>query len=531
MPLKFLGQDTGRLPRIDRYELIAELASGGMASVYLARLVGMGGFERFFAIKRLHPHLGSEEGFVSMFLDEARIVAGIRHQHVVPVLEVGASEHGYYLVMEYIEGETLGVFLSQGVDGGNPMPPGVAVRIALDSLAGLHAAHEHVDPDGHPIGLVHRDVSPQNILVDTNGVARIADFGVAHATSRLSTTRAGQLKGKVAYMAPEQARGENVSPRSDVFAAAIVLWECLTSRRLFLAENEAVTLNRLIFEPIPRLREVNPAMPDAVDRVLARALERDPAKRYATAADMADELQAAARASRMLASASDVKTYVRSVIGVAMERRRASVRDHLSRTIASEPLGATTSGHLDRPNLGLVKPSDSSVSSAAMAVPAPVSHPASLEVTSPAAAVEQQSASTKRLAFFITGGAGFGVLAVVATLFALDDGAPQTPGGPATGTSSSQVPATASAPPPTTSASTPAQTSASAASSSNVEPRATSTSVDKTPSTARTARTTPAPTKTEPTPTATTPAPTSEPPPAGTPDPTAPDDLKQNPYR
>jgi serine/threonine-protein kinase len=528
MPLKFLGQDTGRLPRIDRYELIAELASGGMASVYLARLVGMGGFERFFAIKRLHPHLGSEEGFVSMFLDEARIVAGIRHQHVVPVLEVGASEHGYYLVMEYIEGETLGAFLSQGVDGGNPMPPGAAVRIALDSLAGLHAAHEHVDPDGHPIGLVHRDVSPQNILVDTNGVARIADFGVAHATSRLSTTRAGQLKGKVAYMAPEQARGEGVSPRSDVFAAGIVLWECLTSRRLFLAENEAVTLNRLIFEPIPRLREVNPSMPEAVDRVLARSLERDPAKRYASAADMADELQAAARASRMLASASDVKTYVRSVIGVAMERRRASVRDHLSRMMANEPLGATTSGHLDRPDLGLVKPSDSSVSSAAMAVPAPTSHPSALEVTSPAAALEQQSASTKRLAFFIAGGAGVGVLAVVATLFALDDGAPQSPTGPATGASSTQSPTTAIVP---ASATPPPQLSASALASSSSDPRATSTSAGKPHSTA--ARTTPAATKTEPTATATAtpPATTSEPPPATTPDTTAPDDLKRNPYR
>ncbi len=531
MPLKFLGQDTGRLPRIDRYELIAELASGGMASVYLARLVGMGGFERFFAIKRLHPHLGSEEGFVSMFLDEARIVAGIRHQHVVPVLEVGASEHGYYLVMEYIEGETLGVFLSQGVDDGNAMPPGAAVRIALDSLAGLHAAHEHVDPDGRPIGLVHRDVSPQNILVDTNGVARIADFGVAHATSRLSTTRAGQLKGKVAYMAPEQARGEGVSPRSDVFAAGIVLWECLTSRRLFLAENEAVTLNRLIFEPIPRLREINPAMPEAVDRVLARALERDPARRYASAADMADELQAAARASRMLASASDVKTYVRSVIGVAMERRRASVRDHLSRMMASEPAGASPSGHLDRPDLGFVKPSDSSVSSAAMAVPAPASHPSALEVTSPAATTEQPSASTKRLALFIAGGAGFGVLAVVATLFALDDGAPSSSGDPAIRASSMEVPPTASAPTSAAASTGPRpEASATASASSSTEPRPSSTNTGKprsgavhTPATTKTTSTAAAPTTTAP--------PPPEPPPAATPDTTAPDDLKRNPYR
>jgi serine/threonine-protein kinase len=311
-----------------------------------------------------------------------------------------------------------------------------------------------------------------------------------------------------------------------VFAAGIVLWECLTSRRLFLAENEAVTLNRLIFEPIPRLREVNPAMPDAVDRVLARALQRDPAKRYASAADMADELQAAARASRMLASASDVKTYVRSVIGVAMERRRASVRDHLSRMMASEPLGATTSGHLDRPDIGLVKPSDSSVSSAAMAVPAPTSHPSAVEVTSPAAAFEQQSASTRRLAFFIAGGAGVGVLAVVATLFALDDGAPQSPPAPATGASSTQDPTTAIVP---ASVTPPPQLSASAMTSSSAGPRATSTSVGKAHSAAT--RTTPAATKTEPTATATPPPATPEPPPPTTPDTTAPDDLKRNPYR
>ena len=535
MALKFLGKDSGRLPRIDRYELIAEIASGGMASVYLARLVGVGGFERFFAIKRLHPHLGSEEGFVSMFLDEARIVAGIRHQHVVPVLEVGASEHGYYLVMEYVEGETLGSFISRSIEGDEPIPPEVAIRILIDTLGGLHAAHEHVDPDGNLIGLVHRDVSPQNILVDINGVARIADFGVAHATSRLSSTRAGQLKGKVAYMAPEQARGQTVTPRSDVFAAGIVLWEALCQSRLFLADNEAVTLNRLIFEPIPRIRDVNPNLPSAVDKVLSRALERDPAKRYATAADMADELQVAARASRLLGAPSDVRTYVRNVIGVAMEQRRASVRNHLAQMTSSPGTGDESLSPFDRPDLGVVKPSDSSVSSAAMAVPTPLSYPSSPhEVTSPAAPYPPRS--PRKLALFIVAGGIVGALVVAGGWLAL--GEPASALGPAAGSSAQQQmnpPDAAARPSSEIADAVDAVPSASAA----VEPPPEEPPVPTPPADTTRTRSTPskpppgpAPTATV-VPSATQPAPTGTPGP-GTPGTTAPaadDDLKRNPYR
>ncbi len=440
MPLKFLGQDGGPLPRIDRYELVAEIASGGMASVYLARLVGVGGFERFFAIKRLHPHLESEEDFVSMFLDEARIVANIRHQHVVPMLEVGASAHGYYLVMEYIEGDTLGTFISRGIEGGDLIPPDVALRVVIDTLSGLHAAHGHVDPDGNPTGLVHRDVSPQNILVDIHGVARIADFGVARAASRLSSTRSGQLKGKVAYMAPEQARGGEVTPRSDVFAAGIVLWEALCGCRLFLADNEAVTLNRLLFEPIPALREVNPKLPRVLEQALQKALARDPAKRFATAADMAEALQTAARASHMLGTPADVRTYVRSVIGVDIERRRANVRGHLSR-VAEGGTGAEPS--LDRPDLGVVKPTDSSVSSAAMAVPSSESGPSSAnQIQAPAPSASPRS--PKKLALFVAASAALGLSVAAVGFFALRE--PSQPVGPALGASASEPRLPASAP-------------------------------------------------------------------------------------
>lgn len=531
MPLKFLGQEAGHLPCIDRYELIAEIASGGMASVYLSRLVGMGGFERFFAIKRLHPHLGNDEGFVSMFLDEARIVAGIRHPHVVPVLEVGASGHGYYLVMEYIEGDTLGTLLTRGMSDGNPIPPEVAIRIILDVLAGLHAAHEHVDAAGRPIGLVHRDVSPQNILVDVNGVSRIADFGVAHATSRLSSTRSGQLKGKVAYMAPEQARGQTVTPRSDVFAAAIVLWEALTRKRLFLAENEAVTLNRLIFEPVPPVRSVNPSLPVAVEQVLDRALQRDPAKRYASASDLADELQSTARACRLLGSPSDVKNYVRSLIGVAIERRRASVRDHLGK-LAQVPRDPSAPGPLDRPDLGVIKPSDSSVSAAAMAVPSPISHPSlPREVTSPTGPSMRSSVSSRRVLAFIALGGAVGAVAVAGAVLAFQsqpepsthvEGSPDgIHAGTATGSSVLGIPPAS----PTTTQEAAADASATVVASTT--PTTPSPPVTKKPRGSG-ERTSPTATTTSLQPTS---QPTTKPPVEEPATPAVVDDLKRNPYR
>src|SRR6185369_608614 len=189
------------------------------------------------AVKRLHPHLASEEEFIEMFLDEARLAAGIHHPHVVPLLEVGESDSGYYLVMEYIEGDTLARLMARALARAQPIPRPVLVRIILDALAGLHAAHELLDADGNPVQLVHRDVSPQNVLVGVDGSSRITDFGVAHAASRLQNTRADRLKGKIAYMSPEQAHAGDVDRRADVFAMGIILWEVLAARRLFKADS------------------------------------------------------------------------------------------------------------------------------------------------------------------------------------------------------------------------------------------------------------------------------------------------------
>ena len=252
-----------------------------MATVFLARRGGVGGFQRFVAIKRLHPHLQNEPEFVEMFLDEARLAALIHHPNVVPILEVGESDTGYYLVMEYVEGDTLSRIVARTMSLGQLPPRHVVLRIILDTLAGLHAAHELRDDRGQMLGLVHRDVSPQNVLVGVDGTARITDFGVARASSRL--------------MAPEQTRGDELDRRTDLFAMGIMLWEVLCARRLFKADSEAATLQRILVEPIRPPSEVLPAIPRAFDAVVLRALDRDATRRYQTAADMADALEAAAR--------------------------------------------------------------------------------------------------------------------------------------------------------------------------------------------------------------------------------------------
>jgi len=336
--------------RLDRFELIAELAVGGMGSVYLARLGGAGGFQRLYAIKRLHDHLAKNADFISMFLDEARLAARIHHPNVVPIVEVDTTEAGYYLVMEYIEGDTVWRLFNRAAKSGKRVPDRVALRIALDSLAGLHAAHELTDDEGKPLEIVHRDVSPHNILVGVDGVARITDFGIARAATRLAVTQSGQLKGKLSYMAPEQARSEAVDRRADVFSMGICLWEMLAGQRLFKSEFEAETLNRLLYDPIPMLRSFVPAVPAEVEAVCMKALTRDPDKRYATAAEFAEALEQAARLHDLVGGKRDLSSCVDDVLGSDLAERREALRawraesdPERAPSSAASPIGAPPS--------------------------------------------------------------------------------------------------------------------------------------------------------------------------------------------
>lgn len=227
------------MEKLGRYELLRPIASGGMAKVYLGRTNSVGGFERLVAIKLMHPHLADDNDFVSMFLDEARLAAQIRHPHVVGVSDVDRSDEGMFLVMDFVDGAPLSRIISRQRAQGEALPLGVLLRIFLDAMAGLHAAHE-LQQDGQPMLLVHRDISPANILVGLDGLARITDFGVARAEARIATTRGGEVKGKMPYMSPEHIMGEDIDRRADVYSSACVLWEMLTLKRLFKADKGVI---------------------------------------------------------------------------------------------------------------------------------------------------------------------------------------------------------------------------------------------------------------------------------------------------
>ncbi len=342
MPKVKLLDPTDERRRLDRYELIGELAAGGMATVFLGRIAGAGGFQRFVAIKRLHPHLAHDQEFIEMFLDEARLAARIHHPHVVPILEVGETASGYYLVMEYIEGDTLSRVVARALSQGKGLSPPILIRILLDALSGLHAAHELMGDDGQLLNLVHRDCSPQNVLVGVDGCSRITDFGVARASSRLSSTRGDRLKGKLSYMSPEQARGDDLDRRSDVFAMGIVLWEILTGKRLFKAENEAAILTKVLTGPIPAPSRITQGIHPAIDAACLRALDRDLDRRYQSAAEFADALEVAGRQAATanevgVASPRDVAGYMQSMLGTDIAAQRESVRAWLSASDVSLP--------------------------------------------------------------------------------------------------------------------------------------------------------------------------------------------------
>ncbi len=278
---------------LGRYEIIRRVAAGGMAMVHLGRVAGEGGFERLVAIKLMHEHLTEDPDFVAMFLDEARLAAGIQHPNVVSTLDVQRGPDGLFIVMDFVDGPSLlQIFRARFTDR-EQMPLGLGLRIVLDVLAGLNAAHELVDRDGKPQNLIHRDVSPGNILVGYDGIARIADFGVARAEARISSTRGDQLKGKLAYMAPERLSITDIDRRVDIYSAGCVLWEMLTLERLFRGDDEPQLIAALLAGPRLRPQEVRPDIPDGIDEACMQALGPREG-RFRTAAAFAAALEEAA---------------------------------------------------------------------------------------------------------------------------------------------------------------------------------------------------------------------------------------------
>ncbi len=277
--------------RVGRYDVLGRLETGGMAEILLGQLRGPSGFEAPVVIKRILPHLARDPSFEKMFLDEARIAAGVRHPNVVHVHELGRENDDLFLVMEYLEGEPVMGVLRRAASRGIRVDPMVSAHVLAETAAGLHAAHELKDPDGELRNVVHRDVSPSNIFVTYEGHVKILDFGIAKAADRMTKTDAGLIKGKFAYMSPEQCRGEPLDRRSDVFGLGIVLYEMLTGRRLFQRRTQAATIRAVLEHEIAPPSELAPGIPEELERICMKALSRSRRRRYPTAAQMRSDLK------------------------------------------------------------------------------------------------------------------------------------------------------------------------------------------------------------------------------------------------
>ncbi|MEY4547963.1 MAG: hypothetical protein RL685_4158 [Pseudomonadota bacterium] len=290
--------------------------------MYLARTRGVAGFEREVALKLVHAHLRADEESRLHLLEEARLAARIRHPNVVPVTEVDADACGVFLVMDYVEGEALSGLVRLLRDHNHRLPTRLIARIMNDALAGLHAAHELRDKQGQLVGLVHRDFSPQNILVGIEGVARLADFGVAKAASRTVRTKTGLVKGKVAYMSPEQARGHKVDRRCDVWAAGVVVWELVTGRKLYDHEDDVATLLSVVTEEPPRLAQVLQGVPASLDEAVSYALTSDVNRRCPSAETLRCMLESAWDECGGMATPAELGAFVRQTVGHKLTERR-----------------------------------------------------------------------------------------------------------------------------------------------------------------------------------------------------------------
>lgn len=311
---------------LGRYELLLPIAQGGMATVWAARQKGSRGFQKTVAIKTMLPTLSDDPQFEQMFLDEAALAAKIHHPNVAEILDLGEQDEIIYLVMEWVDGEALSVVHKAARKNNAQLPQRIAVRVGIQACAGLHAAHELHDENDVPLELVHRDVSPQNILVTYDGIVKLVDFGVAKAVGRAGgETTAGQLKGKVPYMSPEQTRGGNVDRRTDIFAMGIVLYKLSTGVHPFLGENDLVTMRNIITRPLLPPRVKNPGFPQELEQVLIKCLQKDPDKRYQTMVELGNALERALNS--MGIADDDIGGYVRTLMGDRGAKRRAALRD------------------------------------------------------------------------------------------------------------------------------------------------------------------------------------------------------------
>jgi len=288
------GEDPDRGRRIGKYEILTRLSMGGMAELFLAFTSGPGGFRKFVAVKQILPDIKKDEQFVKMFLDEARITAAFSHANIGQVFDLGEDGGELYLAMEFLPGQNLEQVVKAASRRGYPLPMGFVGRVIRDACLGLHYAHHFTDPSGRPAVVVHRDVSPKNVMLTYDGVVKVIDFGIAKARGRLGRTQVGMVKGTSGYMSPEQVRGSTtLDGRSDLFSVGVMMHELLTGQRLFQGPHEAAVMLQIVEGNVPAPRSVNPEVPEALEAVVMRALAREVSQRFTTGREMARAIEAA----------------------------------------------------------------------------------------------------------------------------------------------------------------------------------------------------------------------------------------------
>jgi serine/threonine protein kinase len=330
-PKKTTEDPNPPLRHVGRYELVGLLGQGGMASVHIGRLAGLAGFEKLVAVKIIHPHLVSEREFVSMFLDEARIAACIQHPNVAAITEMGEDEGQLYMVGELVQGESLRNVMRRLREERAGLPHAVSAYVVAKMCDGLHAAHELADGAGRPCGIVHRDVSPQNVLVSYSGHVKLIDFGVAQARDRITHTQSGTIKGKIGYLSPEQLRGIPLDRRSDVFSAGVVLYQLLTGTHPFPGDSDIQRLDRIARAEFRPPRELEPSVSPHLERVVITALAREPSDRFPSAAAMAQAIGEANRAAGERVGSTRLSALMKWLFSKDIAERAGSLERHRER--------------------------------------------------------------------------------------------------------------------------------------------------------------------------------------------------------
>src|SRR5207253_6415658 len=310
--------------------LLERIAVGGMAEVYAAKSFGVEGFERILAIKKILPTLGEDPEFVSMFVDEARIAVQLSHANIVQVLELGKHDETLYIAMEYVADRDVRQLAERYRRQGLPMPTPQACAIVARACEALDHAHRKCDASGKPLGIVHRDVSPQNVLVSFAGDVKLIDFGIAKAETRLQRTQSGILKGKFSYMSPEQVQGKSIDRRSDVFSAGALLWELLCGRKLFTGESDLALLEKVRRAEVPPPRSLNPEISEALEAVVLKALASDREQRYQWCGELHDDLLRFAIAGETVFGSRRLGEWIREELRDEYDTEQARMREWLS---------------------------------------------------------------------------------------------------------------------------------------------------------------------------------------------------------